>query len=273
MGRFVKHVFVFLIAATLLLQGVSLGIIASDFKVYYGYPGAVTYKALSESKKKSKAKKLILGDSVARQFYEPGRVNSSTVSLACNQAVSLCGQYLLLENYFQAGNHPDSVTLLLTPTSLRNDLNQVFTFHYFLKPFYTQQNMRFFSDQVLNEIDKVPFKNLSQIPSVKASKWAPDYGEKWNKNGEHIEVSEISIEYIDKIQTLCETRGIGFSLMPGPVTDSLRTKCQNTLLEVGDHKYSKIEQLLTDYFEEITFLDDSLFSDGTHVKSPKNIAL
>ena len=133
--------------------------------------------------------------------------------------------------------------------------------------------MRFFSDQVLNEIDKVPFKNLSQIPSVKASKWAPDYGEKWNKKGEHIEVSEISIEYIDKIQTLCETRGIGFSLMPGPVTDSLRTKCQNTLLEVGYHKYSKIEGLLTNYFEEITFLDDSLFSDGTHVKSLKNIAL
>jgi len=273
MRRFIKHVFVFLIAVMLLLQGVSLGIIASDFKLYYGYPGAVTYKALSESKKKSKAKKLILGDSVARQFYEPGQVNSSTVSLACNQAVSLCGQYLLLQNYLQAGNQPDSVTLLLTPTSLRNDLNQVFTFHYFLKPFYTQQNMRFFSDQVFNQINKVPFKNLSQIPSVKASKWAPDYGEKWNKKGEYIEVSEISIEYIDKMQTLCETSGIGFSLIPGPVTDSLRTKCQKTLLEVSDDKYLKVEPLFVHYFNNITFLADTLFSDGTHLKKPGETVL
>ena len=265
--------FVFAVASATLLQGVSLIIVKSEFKLYYGYPGAVTYKALSVSKKKSKAKKLILGDSVARQFYEPGVISSSTVSLACNQAVSLCGQYLLLQNYLQAGNHPDSVTLLLTPTSLRNDLNQVFTFHYFLKPFYTQQNMRLFSDQVLNEIDKVPFKNLSQIPSVKASKWAPDYGEEWNKKGDHIEVSEISIEYLNNIQTLCESQGIDFSMLPGPVTDSLRIKCKNALTMVDYDRFSNIEPLLVNYFEEMTFLEDSVFSDGIHLKNPKEIVL
>jgi hypothetical protein len=38
-------------------------------------------------------------------------------------------------------------------------------------------------------------------------------------------------------------------------------------------RFSNIEPLLVNYFEEMTFLEDSVFSDGIHLKNPKEIVL
>ena len=62
--------------------------------------GNEIYRAIEKSKKKTKYKKLILGDSTANQFYNCKEEDpDSAYSLSCNQAIGMVGQYILLQNY------------------------------------------------------------------------------------------------------------------------------------------------------------------------------
>ena len=99
--------------------------------------GNEVYKAIEKSKKKNKRNKLILGDSTANQFYNCKDGDpQDAYSLTCTQAIGMVGQYLLLTNYLNTGNRPDTVYLVYTPFSFWDNLDQVYTYHYFLKPFY-----------------------------------------------------------------------------------------------------------------------------------------
>ena len=61
--------------------------------------GNEIYKALEKSTKKTRYKKLILGDSTANQFYNCKEEDpDSAYSLTCNQAIGMVGQFILLNN-------------------------------------------------------------------------------------------------------------------------------------------------------------------------------
>ena len=87
----------------------------------------------------------------------------------------MVGQFILLNNYINAGNEPDTVYLLVSPFSFRNNLDQVYTYHYFLKPFYTDEYKPMFSETVTEQIHKIPYYNFCRIPFILTSDWAPDF--------------------------------------------------------------------------------------------------
>jgi hypothetical protein len=110
-------------------------------------------------------------------------------------------------------------------------LDQVYTYHYFLKPFYSEDFRKYLDVETNKKISAIPYYNISQLPSVKASKWAPKYG----KDSKHMDyyISNVSQLYLKKIVELCNQKKIEFNFIPMPVTESAREK-------IAEMRHSKV---------------------------------
>ncbi len=120
----------------------------------YYLEGNGIYKCIDKSKQKHESKKLLLGDSVGDQLFPIHSTYKSINSVACNKAIGVVGQYILLKNYLDTGNQVDTVFLVYNPESFLNNLDEVYTFHYLLKPFYTPDNKLLFTENVKTQIKK-----------------------------------------------------------------------------------------------------------------------
>ena len=137
--------------------------------------GGEVYQAIEKSKKRGKKKKLILGDSVTKQFSESDIDTNIYLNLASNQAISLVGQFCLLTNYIQTKNEIDTLYLIYHPLSFSNNLDNSFTFHYFEKPFYGNEYLPLFTEEVKTQIAKIPFHYLAKYHPVLTSNWSPTF--------------------------------------------------------------------------------------------------
>ena len=164
MKKFLLKFSLSLLVFLIVIEIVSFFLIQSNviYNRNYIYPGSEIYRSITKSKKKSNAKILLLGDSVGNQLFPSEKSNDTINSLTSNQAISIVGQYILLQNYLETGNRPTKVVLLYSPFSLKNNLDQKFTFHYFIKPFYKKEYIHFFSELAIQQIDKIPFYKYSQ---------------------------------------------------------------------------------------------------------------
>lgn len=231
--------------------------------------GREVYWALKKSERRQKVKVVILGDSVANQMYNIRNVNGDTFSLACNQAISGVGHYLLLKQFLEANADqvPESVVLMLHPGNLGNNLNQVYTFHYFLKPFYTAKHRPYFTPLVNAQIRKIPYYYLSQIPTVKISNWSPDV--KPSVLQDQGPLAPVSLEYLPKIKALCASHGIHFCMLPVPISATASGKVDRNRRAYLERAASVgLREELQCYLDKIVELDDGLFSDGVHLHNP-----
>lgn len=228
--------------------------------------GDEVYLSIQKSKQKSKCKKLVLGDSVGCQLFDNSEEHDSINSLACNQAIGIVGHYLLLNNYLNAGNQPETVYLIYTPFSLNNQLDQVYTFHYFLKPFYTKEYTPLFSSTVKEQIDKIPFSFLAQEPYILTSDWSPNFTSK--DEIDFTFLSPITKEYLTKIKDLCDTNGIEFHMLPTPT--KMSNKQAFAALDRSEFKGLNTEKELSYFLDNVYYLADSLFVDNVHLWEPKD---
>ena len=228
--------------------------------------GKEIYISLLKSKQKSTKKKALLGDSVANQLYPNKTENDSMVSLACNQAISMVGHYLLLKNYFVAGNRPDTIYFMYQPFSFRNNLDQPYTFHYFIKPFYTDEYMAEMDDLVKKSVAEIPYASFAHWPWIQAGDGAPDYPPINDDTTNFI--SPISADYLAKMIALAERNHAKLLLVPTPLSEGRRAKVNR--LEVSDISKYHFETFFDHYFEGLFYLPDSLFLDGIHLKNPKD---
>jgi hypothetical protein len=230
----------------------------------YDTIGKEAYESIRLSKQKTKFKKLLIGDSIARQIATRNRLGNSVQSLACNQAVSMAGQYVLLNNYIQSGNQFDTLYILYSPFSFLNNLNQIFTFNYFMKPFYEDQNFKFFSTTVHDQISKIPLNSFSQLNIIKSSNWSPNYTSK--AVAEVTFLSPISIEYLTRIDSLSKVHKFHVIVVSPPCSKNLRRRIERMDKDVICN--NKLDLLFKGYFESIIYLDDSKFTDGFHFQDP-----
>lgn len=231
--------------------------------------GKEVYTALRKSlKKQSKTRVLLIGDSVANQLFNNDSTNGEVNSLACNQAASLVGHYILLKNYLDKNEEVERVVLMYHPQSFANNLDQEFSFHYFLKPFNNRKYKHLFSEQVKEQIRKIPYFFMSQIPVILRSNFSPQYsGEmrRWNDV-----FSPISKEYLHKMKSLTDSKGILFTVTSPPVKASMRDSIiridRNILEEEG------LLPLLDDYLDDIRYSAEKHFVDDIHFKTPDDFS-
>ena len=221
--------------------------------------GKEVYRAINKSKQPG-GSTVLLGDSVGNQIFSNRECNENPNSLACNQAVSMAGHYMLLRNYIDAGNTIDTLYYVGHPFSFQNNLDQIYTFHYFLKPFDTEAYRSLHSQAVKEQTEKIPFNFLARSNMFSVIDWAPNYQPEVAK--EYL-LSPISIEYLERIKQLSEAHSFVFRLIPTPMRTSLRDSLEG--LDISNYKGLSFEKEIEAYLDGIMYIDDVHFKDVQHL--------
>lgn len=262
MKKFIKQITLFSILSGFVIMSHPLYLMVTE-KYKEEVAGHEIYLSILKSKKKCNAKKLILGDSVGRQIFDNRKFNDSINSLACNQAIAMIGHFILLDSYLKQGNKPEQVYLIFHPLSFANNLDQEFTYHYFIKPFY-KDYQPYFSDDVKQQIEKVPYLWAHRFPTILTSNWAPNFVS--NDTIEYSFLSPISLDYLQRIVDLSVEYNFRLTLLPVPVKEELKSEIEaldkNEISEV-------LKPIFSAYFSQIIYIDNSNFKDRTHLKNPE----
>jgi hypothetical protein len=267
MRNFIKKTVLFILAAFIFLHVAAYVLLAT--KIYQTHVlGSEIYYSIAKSKKKSKSKKVIMGDSVAQQFFNNKSTNYPFYSLACNQSISMVGQFLLLHNYIEAGNTVDTVFFVSTPFSFQNNLNQIYTFQYFLKPFYNSEYSSLFTPLVNEKIEKIPYHNISGYPLIKTTNWSPDYTVE--KDSSFTFLSPLSVEYLHKLKDLSVQHHFKIILLPTPTPFSKKKDVAK--LNINEAVSNGLQPEFDTYLDKLVFLDDNEFLDKVHLKDPPKYA-
>lgn len=226
------------------------------------FNGREVFRSIKLSKAQSGKGLLILGDSVGQQLYPSQRTYPDAVSLSCNQAVTMAGQYFLLRNYLEANADalPKKVVLVCSPLCLQNDLDR-FSYQYFLKPFHTREYKPLFSERLLERVRQIPHYRTARLPFIRVSNYAFAY--ELEPEEEYGLVSPISREYLREMAGLAASKGVSFSLICAPLRESLKEEAQALCLQ-AEEKGELDAELLAAYRESIVAYPDSLFRDERH---------
>jgi hypothetical protein len=264
MKRFLLNSLLFLVLFAIGLYSRSFYLLITE-EYKNNVNGYETYNAIAKSKQKKKTRKVLLGDSVGRQLFENTSYNDTVNSFACNQAIGLVGHYLLLNNFLEAGNQVDTVYMIFTPSSFLNNLDEKYTFHYFLKPFYKDEYKPLFTQTVFEQIRKIPFNFISQDPALLTSNWAPNFNTMDEKN--YTFLSPISAEYLKRIKDLSIQYGFKLIILPSPV--SMSSKTGIAAIDKSEISKNGLSTEFENYFDRIIFLNDTSFMDGVHLSHPE----
>ena len=227
--------------------------------------GTEIYQSILKSKQKKKTKKIIIGDSVGRQLFNNDTENDSINSLACNKSISMAGQFFLLNNYLNAGNKIDTVFMIFTPFSFQNNLNDGFTYHYFLKPFCNDEYKSLFTNTVIQQIKKIPYADFCRFPNILTSNWSPDFKSK--DKIKYTFLSPISIEYLIKIKELSRRHNFKVIILPTPTRLSRKAEVERMVRT--EITKNNLEPEFKDFFENIIYLSDNNFVDDVHLKKER----
>lgn len=268
MKRFLLNSLLFLVLFAVGLYSRSFYLLVTE-EYKKNVNGADTYHAIAKSKQKKKTRKVLLGDSVGRQLFENTKYNDTINSFACNQAIGLVGHFLLLNNFLKAGNEVDTVYMIFSPSSFLNNLDEKYTFHYFLKPFYKDEYKPLFSKTVYDQIRKIPFNFLSQDPALLTSNWTPDFNARDKKN--YTFLSPISAEYMNRIKELSIQHDFELIILPSPV--SINSRKDIAAIDKREINSVGLSKEFENYFDKIIFLNDTSFMDGIHLNHPETYTL
>jgi len=232
----------------------------------------VVYQTIKRSFENKKKKILIIGDSSPKNVF--GKRSSdfkeldinveydSLYLLATNAAIGLIGQYILLNNYLISGNHPEEVFLIYSPYSYSVNLNQIFTYNWFLKPFYNDKYRTHFTKLALGQVSKIPFSYLCREPYILTSDWRPDFKKKEIKK--YTFLSPVTKQYLDMIKQLCIENEIKFGIIANPQRES--NKDELSKFKVSECDGLKVEPEIKYMMENLRYFPDSLFRDKLHLK-------
>jgi hypothetical protein len=261
MRKFILSCIVFLLFSGIVLSIIpNYWVLSGKYKVIVA--GNEIYHSIFKSKQKKKSKKILLGDSVCYQLFPNTSDNGNLNSLACNQAISMVGQFILLNNYLNAGNKVDTVCLIYTPFSFLNNLDQEYTYHYFLKPFYINEYKPLLTKKAQDQIEKIPYFKFCRFSNILASNWAPNFVSK--DTVKYSFLSPISIEYLVKMKKLSIKHNFTLVILPTPT--ALSKKLSVEKMDKNEISNNNLEREFKNYFKSILYLNDSFFIDGKHFK-------
>ncbi len=230
--------------------------------------GPEVYIANINSKKSLEHDIVVVGDSVAHQIFKPfDDVKDDFFDLTTNQAVSMAGQYILIMNIINKNSDViKEINLVYHPRSFSNNLDQIWTFNYFVKPFFNLNNIKYFSQSVLKKLDNIKLYKIAILPMIKVIPDFPsfDYSKFMKNSNENTAyLSEISIEYLKKIKNECKNRNIEFNVISAPLN----------IESIDDYAYMKqqisengLDGIFHNYFDNMIIYEKDVFLDPFHFK-------
>jgi len=274
MQKFTAKICFFIVSCFIIANILSLAILNSEkLSAYFVTKkfGNETYQALKKSIIPSSAKNLIIGDSVARHIFAIDSVNNAKYyNLASNVWASMIGQYIIALNAIETNKMIRNIYLFYHPDSFQNDLDQPWTYSYIVKPFYTTKYRVFFSENAITKLKQCRFFILFELPIAKTLPIFNkiDYSSTKEWHGfpnvqQKPYLSEISIEYLKKLEKICLEKGITLSVVMPPIAKKYDTDFSMMKMQIDSNDLGNI---FNGYFENKQILDDKYFRDGIHIK-------
>jgi len=207
---------------------------------------------------------LYLGDSVARQLFQlNGEPSPKELYLPSNQAISVAGQYCLLQTVVERAPRLRRVYFFYTPLSWQNNLDNILTHDYFCGYFHTPalvwEIWKFKHDRLLTQahIARMLLPNImaenSYLNRSQSRYGVPMVPMATDSNDP---VSPTSRYFLKKMKDLCRQRRISLTVLPCP--------CVGTPAQFA--------QVAPIYDAPITFYDPSLFLPRKIHLQQQNIA-
>ncbi len=229
-------------------------------------PGGEIYDAIKRSHQPSSCPTIVVGDSVCHQLLT-GYAPPEILGLGTNQAVSMCGQYLIARSAIEHDPSVKEIILAYLPDSFGNNLDEVFCYNYFVRPFYPYAEYRAqMSPSVQRLIDRKPAARLAVLPLFRYTTLLSDID--YSKGADKptfAYLAPVSIDYLHKLSELCDQHGIHLRIVSPPI--SLDRNYDNAvfLKEVAD---AHLEKLFAGYPESVRLVDPQLLVDHVHFKEP-----
>lgn len=212
---------------------------------------------------------LIVGDSVCAQTFSGLQEYNDEICIAgTNAAITVAGQYILIEEYIS--NHPDAtdIYLVLLPESMCRTFDTEWGYQYAVMPFVRTDTLCLLDEDTIEIMESVYGKVFMDSRLVKLiDKSAVNRKLYLNMLEDHSEgyvqenPFELAEQYIGKIYELCNTRNINLHLVPGPVSE--------INIEKNDELRSEYEQTslyyyFPNYFDEVYYYPAEQAIDGVH---------
>lgn len=235
------------------------------------------YEAIMASKINSQYENILLGDSVSRQIFNVynQKEDEKFYHLNSNQAIGVIGNYILLKNYLKQNTKVRNIYYIVRPWSLTNNLNQPYTYGYFVLPFLSEEeNFKYVPKPILKRWQEAKkyYKYFFYKNTIKILEKNPNFILKILKinledsnfkiSQEQAYLSEMSVIYLKEIEKLCKEYGINFKLISSPL--SSKYKYENfSKLKNEVNKYG-LARIFNDYFHSIDYYPEDKFRDEVH---------
>ena len=239
----------------------------------YGYDEVVPY--LDSVSDPDDSSILILGDSVANQMFV-GLTNSGPEYKICpvNRAITFAGQYILVKEYLESHSDATDIYIAIYSGTLASDIDPYLSYQYVAMPFILEGHSEdldplvmdklkntygsfFLKPGVLNYINESGLNRVLYLNAVSA------INNKLNNKTETPVVSDVSVDYLNKIYDLCTGAGVNIHLVSTPLcdTDVRHAECDEIRAVFAD---TGLDRLYPDYCDSFIFCDSSMFIDEVH---------
>ncbi len=205
---------------------------------------------------------IFLGESVANQLF-----GKSPASLTTNGATLIVGQYILAYNAIQNFPNLEYIVLAASPSVIGNHFEAKKTYNNLLKPFYTFENRKHFSETIHEKMQKKWWSYFSILPAIKVVSCLSDVDFSTLPHNEDQYISDVSAEYLRRLKNLADENGVELVVVSTPINKKKLQKFDDWY-DMEDEVYELgLEDIFEGYFENIIYLDKKHFkSDGSHLK-------
>lgn len=230
-------------------------------------PGGEIYDAIKRSHESSTASTVVIGDSVAHQLLT-GHTPPGMLNLATNQAISMCGQYLLAKTAIEHDPAIKEIILAYQPIVFINNLDQTFCFNYFVRPFYPHTEYRAgMSPEIMTLINRRPAARLVVLPLFRYTTllFDIDYSQDAPKPT-YTYLAPVSIDYLRKLADLCDQHKIRLRIVSTPIS---RDRNYDQAQFEKEVTAANLEKLFPDYTNTVRLVDPTQLVDSIHFKEDK----
>lgn len=262
MKKFVLKIVFFLFLALLIELIFSSYLVKYDNFITAKQSWFYIYKRVIKSKQELSEKVLYIGDSVGQQLMPFEKENAS---LTANGSVTMVGHYILVNNVISNSKNIEKVILISSPHIIGQQLEHERTMNSFIKPFLFFENKKQFSKTVYDKLKKKPVSFSYFLTGIKFFPVKDIDFSKLESNKKAYALSDISLEYILKLDSLCNYNDIILKLYSPPILEDLKENSNDWKTMKEQVEQHNLNHLFDPYFQSITYLPDTCFVDNLHL--------
>lgn len=216
--------------------------------------------------------KLIIGDSVCRQMFNGlQEYNEEYCIVGSNAAITMAGQYILAELFLENHENVTDIYLIIFPSTLQSTFDTKYGYQYTVMPFVETDTLQRLDENTIRQMESVYGKLFMDYKVV----WLIDrsgFNRKvyLNQLAQNVKlesegvISNTSLQYIEKMKVLCESKGVTLHFLPAPFADTeQRHKLVDEQLR-NAYEETVLQEYFPDYLEQVWFYPEEQFSDGAH---------